>query len=153
MDQKLKDAIDMLADQKGEALNQAALTLLLRVIEVNGGRIHRGALATALGTLHYQGLITESFTPPTAKNHTNYDFLLTDDGRKHLEGVKAEQIKKLEVKEIKHKKDRVTVLEYKGERYALERPGPAVNAHKQKVKKQQTKRDPNKWLAAPDINF
>lgn len=110
----------MQENEKG--LNSAALLMLLRVIELNGGRIHRGALSKAVNELHSMGLITEKFNPPTPKNHTEYDYLLTDNGQQALDVQKAEKVKQLEVEEIRRKGGRATIIKYQGETYSWQPP-------------------------------
>ncbi|XJZ25971.1 hypothetical protein ACF5W4_11215 [Bacillota bacterium Lsc_1132] len=109
-------------------LNQAAKTMLLRLIELNGGSIHRGDLNAALHELQDHNQVEVQFIPESPKNHTDYRYKLTPKGQEDLERIKAEKVKQLEVTEIKRKKDRATVLEYKNNTYILQ--PQAVNKNK-----------------------
>lgn len=107
-------------DQQEKELNPEAMLMLLRVIELNGGRVHRGAIQKALSNLHFGGEIEEKFTPESPKNYTEYDFVLTSKGQDALASVKNKKVKQLEVTVVKEKKGRATVLEYKNNNYILQ---------------------------------
>jgi hypothetical protein len=113
-------------DEKG--LTEAARLMLLRVIELNGGRVHRGAIQKTLLELHEQENVEVIFNPETPKNHTEYDFQLTKKGQDVLDVLKEAQVKKLDVQVMKEKKGRPTVLKFQGNTYILQ--PQAVNKNK-----------------------
>jgi hypothetical protein len=61
-------------------LNEEAKAMLLQLIKVNGGSIHRGALNATLQELYDEGEIELRFTPDNPKNHTEYSYVLPKKG-------------------------------------------------------------------------
>lgn len=112
-----------------KSLTEAALFMLLRVIELNGGRVYRGAIQQALDGLVNNDLLKVKFTPESPKNLTEFDFMVTKKGQETLDLLKEAQVKQLEVQELKEKKGRPTVIRYKGNNYILQ-PAPVKKTQK-----------------------
>lgn len=101
-------------------LNQDAGLLLLRLIEVNGGRIGRGDFTAAVHQMTDIGTIKVKFTPEIPSNMHSYDYLLTEKGSQVLDAVQEKKKASLGVTVLKEKNGRPTVIEHQGRRYVLQ---------------------------------
>jgi hypothetical protein len=96
------------------------LSLLLQILEANGGTLGRGELHAAMEKLMDQGYVDVNLpsTPPkTIKDHCTFSYVLTDKGRSTLA-----TLKRITPKVVKEKKGVATILTLNGNRYTLEHP-------------------------------
>lgn len=112
-------------------LNDDARFLLLQLLGANGGSVGQLSIVEALRDLVSTGHVETVHGKGTKNLAGPFEYVLTAKGKQQLADVQ-QKLAARPVKELKHKKGRVTVIEYKGNRYALERPGIPVNNSKPK---------------------
>lgn len=103
---------------------------LLHIIDKQDEGLDRGAINEALQELVTEGLVEAKFKsaqPKSIAEHINYKYVLTAKGRETLEAAKSNVGA---VNEVKEKKGRPTVIEYKGHTYTLQHPNHVRNAKK-----------------------